>query len=854
MGIQTTISLRRVAFAAAVSSIAIISATTNVAAQAPQSLAETRGINIPAGPLAQSITSVSEQFDVPIVVPDALVAGKVGPSVSGQFTLEQALARVLDGSGLEAQVEDNGGVTIIEAETAGTDRGNRPRQLRLDQTVIVTGTKKNLSIQDTQTSVSVVTDEIINQRAIFELSDIFLRTANVTETNGPFSFSIRGISSGGVGGAGTGRTANVYLDNAPASLNGLSSAFNLWDIDQVEILRGPQSTTQGRNALAGAVVLQSADPEYEFGAKARALIGNDNTYQVSGMVTGAIIPDQLAFRVSADYREQDFESFNAVQMTPEGASDATTLRAKLLVEPNAIPDLRVELSAQYVDFFTSGDGSGVLLPPPGSPEEVGFDPFDLVNYDFRGGTVENENLRLLADVTYDLTDNWTSQIVATYDDTERFINNATGPDLRVEETYTVDVRAIFDYDRWTGWIGGYYFNEDLDSNTDQSFDVTQLGGTISPPGTPVVFQQTRSAQTENYAIYGDVSYDVSDKITLNFGARFDTEEVTDTGFASNLFADVAGGAPCLIDVPAFSLVGPCDLVFALSGLEGEDPQGDSTYEAFLPRGGVIFDIDDTKSISFMVQRGYRAGGLFVFTDADTNIQQIGTFDAEFLTNYEMAWRSTWLDDRLTLNANAFFSTWSDQQVRVQEPNSIEPLILNAGESELYGLELEANFDIAPFLSVYGSLGLVQTEFTEFPFAVDESGAPTNPSDPTFANLAGNEFGSAPNVTGSVGVSYDNETGIFGSAILSFRGDQYTDVTNLEINETDSYVIMNARLGYQTDYWKISAFVDNLFDEQFLRTNLLEAVDPETGTVVVPNIRRNNISQPRHFGVEIEAAF
>ncbi|MEM9130001.1 MAG: TonB-dependent receptor, partial [Pseudomonadota bacterium] len=631
-----------------------------------QSVQEERQVvALPAAPLEDAISAVARVFKIDILVSSDLVAGQTAPEVSGQLSAEEAITEVLRGSGLSVRRSPSGGY-IIEKKTA--QRRTKPtRAVRpvVADTIIVTGTKQNLSIQDTQASVAIVTDELIDAQAIFELSDIFLRTANVTQTNGPFSFSIRGVSSGGVGGAGVGRTANIYLDNAPISLNGLSSAFNLWDISQVEILRGPQSTTQGRNALAGAVVMQSADPEYEWGLTGRALMGNNETYQFSGAVTGPILEDQIAFRISADYREQDFETFNGSTNEPEGASDATTLRAKLLFEPNAIPDLRVELSYQYVDFFTSGDGSGVIRPDPDSPEAIGFDPFDRINFDFRGGVVENENHRFLADIFYNFSENWSAQIVATYDDTERFIDNNTGPDLRLEETFTTDVRAIFNYDRLSGWIGGYYFKDDLASNTNQAFDVANLGGTISPAGTDVLFIQSRSAETENYAFYGDVTFAVTDRISLNFGARYDSETVSDTGFASQLFVDLPPGTPCTIT--AFFGTGPCDVVLNLTGIAGAPPAADASYEAFLPRGGIIFDIDDDKSISFMVQRGYRAGGFFIRTvvpESGGQFQEVVSFDEEYITNYELAWRSLWLDGRLTFNANAFFSTWSDQQIRI----------------------------------------------------------------------------------------------------------------------------------------------------------------------------------------------
>ncbi|MEM8920753.1 MAG: TonB-dependent receptor, partial [Pseudomonadota bacterium] len=377
----------------------------------------------PAGPLGDTLLAINEAFGVSVIAAEDLVQDKTAPAIANVANANEALVIALSGSGLEAQQTQSGAIVIAEKAPAPASNPisepevepiapEREEEARIEDQIIVTGTKQNLGIQDTQASVSIVTDELIDEQAIFELADVFLRTANVTQTNGPFAFSIRGISSGGVGGAGTGRTANVYLDNAPASLNGLSSAFNLWDIEQVEVLRGPQSTTQGRNALAGAIVLQSADPEYEFGVKGRVLAGSDNTFQASGVITGPLVEDQVAVRLSADYREQDFETFNALANQAEGASDATTLRAKVLLEPKAVPSLRVELNAQYVDFFTSGDGSGVIRPDANSPDAIGFDPFDLINYDFRGGVVENENFRFLTDITYDFTDNWSGQLVA----------------------------------------------------------------------------------------------------------------------------------------------------------------------------------------------------------------------------------------------------------------------------------------------------------------------------------------------------------------------------------------------------------------------------------------------------------
>ncbi|MEM8497170.1 MAG: TonB-dependent receptor [Pseudomonadota bacterium] len=805
-------------------------------------------MDIPEQPLKDFIVSLGQQFDVTILAKPDLIENKRSMTVQGNYTVTEAIGIALSESGLVARRQPTGAL-LIQVAAANENRTlsspiNRTDEPAKIEEIIIAGTKRNLSIQDTQASVAVITDAVIDQQAIFELTDVFLRTANVTNSGGTAGFSIRGINSSGVGAGGTGRTSNVYVDSAPASLNGLSSAFNLWDIDQVEILRGPQSTTQGRNALAGAVVIQSADPEYEYAGKLRALAGADQTYQLSGVATGPIVGDQVAFRISADYREQDFDTLNGVQNIAEGASDATTVRGKLLFEPNSLPDLRVELSLAYVDFFTSGDGSGVIRPPVGTPESVNFNPFDRISFDGRAGVVDNENTRYLVDIMYAFTDHWSSQLVATYDDTERLITNVGGPDLRTEVTYTADFRANFDYERMRGWLGAYYFNEDLTSGTSQLFDVTTFGGSINPVGTVVQFEQSRAAETENYAIYADALIDLTDSISINIGARYDWEDAVDTGFASRVSVDAD---PCSLTLFGNTL--PCALF--LSSFGSADPVAAVTYEAFLPRVGIIYSLDDDKSLSLMIQRGYRAGGFFVLGDS------VETFDAEFITNYELAWRSVFMNGRLLLNANVFFAEWTDQQVRIQEPGLLDFRILNAGESELYGLEVETRFEISSALNVFANLGLVETEFTDFPFGVDTQGNPLpgiegNP----YANLSGNAFDSAPNLTATLGVNYDNDTGFFGSALVSFRDEQFTDITNLEVNETDSYAIVNARLGYKTRVWSLSVFADNLFENEFLRTNLLEEVVRSTNSVSVglANIGRNNISQPRHIGIEFEIAF
>ncbi|MEM6818122.1 MAG: TonB-dependent receptor plug domain-containing protein [Pseudomonadota bacterium] len=274
--------------------------------------------------------------------------------------------------------------------------------------IIVTGTKRSLGIQDTQTSVQVVTAGDIEDQAILNVEDILLRTSNVA-AGGPNSLnnlSIRGVTLTGVGFSGVGTTANVYVDGSPNSFNANQGANNLWDVQQVEVLRGPQSTVQGRNALAGAIIINTADPVYEWTGKARVLVGNEDQRQGSFVVNAPIIEDQVAFRLTADYREVDFGVVNPDTGNNTRFEEAGNFRAKLLIEPSAIEDLPIELIAQVSDTQFGEFGAANPPVPADDPSFSNFDPFGDETFGIRTRFEDNVVTRYTADVQYALGSNW----------------------------------------------------------------------------------------------------------------------------------------------------------------------------------------------------------------------------------------------------------------------------------------------------------------------------------------------------------------------------------------------------------------------------------------------------------------
>ncbi|MEO1405333.1 MAG: TonB-dependent receptor plug domain-containing protein, partial [Pseudomonadota bacterium] len=374
-------------------------------------------------------------------------------------------------SGLAAHSQDEpvivGAVGDEESEDTRT----------LDQ-IVISGTKLGLSVQDADVSVEVFDAERIEQESLFELDDVLLRSPNVTISGTTSSITIRGINRGGVSGGGQGVTSNVYIDGAPIATTALSFGIeSLWDVSQVEVLRGPQSTVQGRNALAGAIVVSTADPTYDWEFKGRARYAEFNSQQYAGAISGPIIPDQLAFRVAVDYQSSDGFVDSAVLNTDFDFQDALSIRSKLLVEPEFLPDLRTELIFEFIDTDIGSTvpfvGAGSLNPDSGligalpatSPDFASFDFGEFQSFsDFE--TNDSEILRAIVDNSYDLNDNIEFKWLLTFEEVTRarilgdlenfsFIQNGTNDDFI--ETYTTEFTTNLNFDRFTGNIGGYYF-------------------------------------------------------------------------------------------------------------------------------------------------------------------------------------------------------------------------------------------------------------------------------------------------------------------------------------------------------------------------------------------------------------
>lgn len=722
-------------------------------------------------------------------------------------------------------------VSIVAlAAAAPTLAQQAPAATEVDD-IVVTGEKIDRTLQETTTSVAVATAVRIENEGVLSLQEIYDRTANLTQTYGSDGVSIRGVMDTGVAGAGDAPLATVYVDGAPLP-NGImfNGPTDSWDVAQVEILRGPQSTLQGLNALAGSVVIRTEDPSDTWDLKARLTLADpeETGFAIAG--GGPLVEGELAFRIAAESREGDGYVWNVTRNEPEAPVDRQTVRGKLLWTPSAVPGLEARLG--YTHFESSG-GYPFVYSRTDVPDF--YDDRIAVN-DSRNGSDIGADIVTL-EISYPLSDSLSLTSATSWSDVSDFTeydNDGSAANLgygfsdRQYETLTQEFRLGYQGATLRGLLGAFYYNRDTESLSASRIDVPTPVPTISfllqsqgldaatadaiaglyataLPVIPVDYADTAPAQVTTYALFGDGEWDLTNRLTLLGGFRWDHEEnriaVTSTATFIGAYPNPDDFAP------------PGDpLWFAIAGINagvqgivdsaaGSAPEAERSFDAFLPKLGLRYDLTPDVSAGFVVQRGYRSGG------SSSNLARAQTFayDPEYTWNYEASLRSSWLDGALTVNANAFYVDWSEQQVAVNFGlNDFDLHTVNAGQSHLYGFEVETAWQVSQPLNLYASIGHTRTRFDDFEVS---TGAVTD--------LSGQEFAFAPALTLSGGGTYRWSSGFVANLNANYRSEVYSEVGAAQpTSRVGDRTIVNTRIGYETDRWGAFVYAHNLFDEEY----------------------------------------
>ncbi|MBL4766029.1 MAG: TonB-dependent receptor [Colwellia sp.] len=763
--------------------------------------------------------------------------------------------------------------------------------------IFIVGTKQDLTLQEVDASVELFSAERLSAEHIVDLNDALIRVPNLTSSGSTGSIAIRGIGRNGASGEGRGVTSNVYVDGSPLSGTALGrSLTSLWDVEQVEVLRGSQSSVQGRNALAGAIVVTTADPTYTPEGKLRLTYGENSSYQVAGAFSNAIIDEQLAFRVAVDMQESDGYIDHIYADKNADFEERLLLRGKLLFEPKAIDELSIKLTFDHNDT-NIGEARPVVNTPYNVTDQA-YQSFDVFNYISSGRYTQNDvqSTRFILDTHYALSNSWSITGVFTHENTgvdrqfgfpgllEEFDGYAYNQ--FDEKVNTVEVRFNFDYENVSGVFGGYYFNSENDTKLLNEVllgievaRLTQGYGSVTPEDSTLRFTEQTITKTDNTALFAQVRIELDAYWTLDLGLRYDNEEFDNSGILDS--TRVVTPDNCTASVPG-QLIGsstplislPCKTLVDLSlGEPAAEPPQTAKYDAWLPKLAITYKLNKDHSIFASAQRGYRAGGSYLTRipnpEGEGNILTVDTYEPEYLNTIEIGSRSVLAAGDITFNTNIFYSKYKDQQVGLpgeSVADATDDLIVNAAESSIYGVEVLFEYYISQEWDVFASIGLLKAEFDNFPYA--EQGE--------FSNLAGNKQPSSPEASASVGANWHNQAGWFANLSVFYTGSRFSGVENLDnqdlyqvaidagvpantastlTEEIDAFVNANMRFGYEMDNFTFYAYATNLFDEEVVTARQIAGVDQETGEVTLSTGGTNStILPPRTFGIGLDYEF
>lgn len=642
--------------------------------------------------------------------------------------------------------------------------------------VVVTAQRRAEDIQRVPLNVSSISDEDLDQRQISRMDDLQAEIPNIIIEPNTGTSSGAKVFLRGIGADESLFTADpavaIYIDDVyiPRATGALMA---LYDLERIEVLRGPQGTLYGRNATGGAVRYITRKPGGEPMLRFDTRIGNLGRLDAR-MSLSADLSETVSVQLAALTRNRDGymrDITNNRDVNDEGIS---AVRASLLWRDGdhsvnlAVDALRERNSAVFA--------TGVIRDPierPGDlPPRPVNDP-DRNYYTLETNLVDDINdldqfgLSLVTESAFQTFD-WRNILAYRQMENTLFGDFDGTPETRFhlfqdqdQDQWSYESQLISSTSGPLSWVlGFFYFSESNDQPTRQDI--------FAPGPTNVIAQDT-----DAWAVYGQTSYDLTERMSLTGGLRYSWEE-KDVDIVSTL----ASGEP--------------NFTFA----------DKNDWDNIDWRLALDYQFSDEFYGFVSAATGFKSGA---FNGRGTSPALVTTVEEEKVTSYEAGLKSTLMSGRLLVNATYFFNNYDDLQLTAINPDGAF-VLLNAADTEIHGLELEVSARPTPKLRVYGNLGTINAEYTGF----------AEVNRPLFE---GRDLKQAPDLTYGIGFDYTTPISngeLVASSQWSWTDSHYQNVDNSEIIKTDAYGLLNARLDYRpaAGNWSVGVYAQNLLDEEY----------------------------------------
>ncbi|MEM0955303.1 MAG: TonB-dependent receptor [Pseudomonadota bacterium] len=673
------------------------------------------------------------------------------------------------------------------------------------EVVIVTAELRETPVMKTSSSTSVLGSEDIRLRAAQHLEDVLNMAPNVNFAGGTSRaryVQIRGVGDRSQFQEPLNPSVGMRLDGVDFS--GIGGTGTLYDIAQVEVLRGPQGTLHGANALAGLIDLRSNAPTKDFYHQVDVMAGDYDSYSL-GAISSGPINSRLLYRVAAEQFVSDGYTDNVFLDTDDTQErDELTLRGRL--RWLAGDDHTVDLNLHWIDVnngydaFSLDDPRTTISDQPGRDSQESLALALQTSSDLNGFTLQSLLSFAQSEIDYSYDEDW------TFDGFDPDGYSSVDQYLRERDSLQAELRLVSQpetalFSGRSDWVAGFYYlnnREDLDrrysfaDDFDSEFD------------------------TETFAIFAQVDTALTDKLTLITGLRLEHR--------STDYSD--------------------------SNAVSFDPDN----ELWGGKLALEYDMSESSLLYASVSRGYRAdgvnGGILASLNATNDpeviarLNTVRTFEEETLLNYELGWKAGLLDNQLQARIALFYMDREDQQVRgsflIPQPGGATTFLdytSNAAQGENYGAELELDWLVSERLRLWANLGLLETEFQDY---INVDGE----------DLSGREQAQAPSYQFALGGRLDFGAGFY--LRVDLEGKDAFFFSDRHDAQSDSYELLHARLGYVRNRWSLALWGRNLTDEDVaIRGFGSFGNDPRLGYVVEDYVQ---LGEPRMLGLSASVSF
>ena len=716
----------------------------------------------------------------------------------------------------------------------GAEASEFPEEPGLDNTIIVTARRREERLVDVPIAVTSLSGEQLEKRGALDITDVGQVVPNVTleasrATNSTLTAFIRGIGqqdpvSGFEQGVGI-YLDDVYLNRPQAAV------LDIYDVERIEVLRGPQGTLYGRNTIGGAVKYVTRRLPQDFALKARATYG---TYDQAEGVLTASAPVNDVIRVGGSIARLSRGGFGDNLTTGLENYNKDIWAGRLSMEMGGYGEpVFIRISGDYTKDESDPRGGFRLIPGLASGAPVLDDVFDT-----RGGLtdpeqdVESYGGAINAEIM--VSDTVTLRSISAFrkDDSFSPIDFDALPAVDVDvpgayfnEQISQEIQLLYDNGPLNGLLGFYY----LDAKADTLFDVrifTTFAGLTAFTRADV--------DTETYAIFGDFTYDLSDRLSVSLGGRYTWDERRADILRQNY---LGGGSP---------FFGGAGIPF---GAPSTDFQGSAEFEKFTPRASISFMPTPDHNLYASYSKGFKGGGFDprgVGTNApaaipgrptNAEVADFLSFAPEEVDSYEIGYKGSLMNGVLNVAAAAFYADYTDVQIpgsvacTIQVNGAPTPsfcgVVSNAGAATFKGLELEASARLGGGFNLSGSLGYIDAQYDEY--IANIGNTPTDVAE-------FREVQNTPEFTGSATASYTMPVGagdLYLGTTVSYRSKTFQFEIPNEFIDQDGYALVDASIVYTApgERFSFGVYGKNLFDKEYKTSGYtFVAADPRTGAI------------------------